>query len=536
VPLTSYPGYETDLALSPDGKQVAFIWDGGNEGVRHLYVKLVDGGEPLQRTEGSVQHSSPTWSPDGTRVVFLRHLEADTNEILEITALGGEPRRLGTTTVNSSFHGFVGSHGLSFSPDGKLLAIVDRDSADEPDAIFLLSTETGKKRRVTSPPPDRNPWGDSRPAFSPDGRTLAFLRQWENEDVEIYVQPLGAEEATRVAAADLFAWDVEWTPDGKTLVFSTGPTFANSYLVKVPVTGGPPSQLLIGKRARYLSIARGGRLAYSEWLQDVNTWRVGGPKSAEPSSPTQFLASTRDDMMPAYSPDGTKLAFISDRAGTWEVWISNADGTNPRQLTHLGHAIWPRWSPTGRTIAFNSMQGARSHVYVVDASGGFPEVLTEGFMADWSADERWIYFSSLNGRDAQIWKIPARGGQPTQLTKNGGMGPQKGPDGQVFYSRDGRVWSVSAEGGESAAVVDQTVNWDQWCVWRSNLVFLSPKGEKGPSIAVFNLTTRETTELVALGPEMKPSFGLNVSPDGRSILYTRKDRSGSDLMLVENFH
>lgn len=241
--------------------------------------------------------------------------------------------------------------------------------------------------------------------------------------------------------------------------------------------------------------------------------------------------------MPVYSPDGTRIAFISDRSGTLEVWISDADGTHPRQVTDLGHAIWPRWSPSGSRIVFNSMPGARSYVYVLDASGGFPRVLVEGGTPDWSADERWIYFMSPE-RDGPMEKMPARGGQPVRLTEDRALLPQRAPDDQVFFARDfspdNKVWSVSAEGGESALVLDTPVDWSRWCVWNRNLVFIQAN-EEGPSIKMQDLTTGETTDLVGLETGTTPSFGVNVSPDGRWILYTRLDSSGADLMVVENF-
>ena len=95
---------------------------------------------------------------------------------------------------------------------------------------------------------------------------------------------------------------------------------------------------------------------------------------------------------------------------------------------------------------------------------------------------------------------------------------------------------MSEGGGESTVVLDTPLDsWGHWSVWNGNLVFVQPNGDAGPSIRMLDLTTRQATELVPLGPGTTPSVGLDVSPDGRWILYTRQDRAGSDLMLVENF-
>jgi Tol biopolymer transport system component len=532
APFTSYPGYEIQPALSPDGRQVAFVWGETEAGPQHLYVRLVDGGDPLALTQGDVRDHNPTWSPDGNRIAFARQGDDDRYEILEIPALGGGTRRLGVSA----------GRGLSWSPNGAALAVVDRPSGETPFAIYLLSPDTGEKRRVTSPPADTHvgddeyafPPGDSRPAFSPDGRFLAFLRMGDvgQGGAEIRVQPLGAEEDALVATPNIFLWDVAWDSGGSSLVCSSGPTRGESQLMRVPATGGVPSPLPVGDGARSLSVV-GDRLVYSEWRQDSNIWRASGPSAEKKTPATPFIASTRDDRMPAYSPDGTKIAFVSDRAGTWEVWVSNADGTEPRQLSNVGHAVWPRWSPSGGSIAFSGVPEPPPVVYVADTAGGQPELRFEGGTPDWSADEQWLY---ILAPDASIARIPVQGGPATQLAEKGVI-PRRGPDGQIFYWRfsDESVWSVSREGGESVLVQDGISNWGHWGVWNRNLVFVQGNGETGPSIKMLDLTTRETTELHSLGSGMPPSGGLNVSPDGEWILFTRQDRGGSDLMLVENF-
>jgi Tol biopolymer transport system component len=547
VPLTTYPGFESEPALSPDGKQVAFTWDGGEGGASHLYVKLVDGGEPLQLTDDAAGTLSPAWHPEGTRIAFIRHIEEDDGNLVDgifvVSALGGAEQRLATSHANG--------HGLSWSPDGALLAMVDKNPADGLDAIFLLSTETGKKHQLTSPSPpsdlftvggDVQTGGDRRPAFSPDGRTVAFVRGWEKSGAgqgDIYVQSLDADEATRLATPTGLVWDVDWTSDGRALVFSSGPTFANSYLTRVPARGGAPSRLLIGDRARELSVTRDGRMAYSQSLRDLDIWRVSGPAAGERSPPTNFIASTRDDSMPAYSPDGSKIAFVSDRGGTNEIWISDADGSNARQLTDRGHAISPKWSPSGRSIAFTSMPEHLADVYIVDAAGGFPRNITnDGVAASpaWSSDERWIYYNSDRTGDSQIWRAPLEGGQPIQLTKNGGTKPLEADNGQVLYlhgAYNGPIWGVPADGGDPAVVLDKRVSANQWTFWRGNLVYIDYQAENGPVVEMLDLTTRRTTEVVSLAP--RSGGGLSVSPDGQWILYAHTDRTGSDLMLVENF-
>ena len=143
IPLTSYPGVQSAPTFSPDGNQVAFCWDGEKQDNTDIYVKLVGPGRPLRLTTNPAEDCRPAWSPDGRSIAFLRQLPGGRAEVRLIPALGGPERKL-AETPNASW-------APAWSPDGKWLVIVDKDSAAEPDALFLLSIESGEKKRLTSP-------------------------------------------------------------------------------------------------------------------------------------------------------------------------------------------------------------------------------------------------------------------------------------------------------------------------------------------------------------------------------------------------
>src|SRR5262249_48908332 len=153
----------------------------------------------------------------------------------------------------------------------------------------------------------------------------------------------------------------------------------------------------------------------------------------KPSIP--FVPTTRYQAGAQISPDGRKVAFISSRSGTSELWLCDNDGSNLVQRTHLGDGVnGPRWSPDSRRIAFFATTGAAGgyQIYVVDAASGSPRRLSadsnqQDFVPAWSRDGRWIYFGSTRSGAVQIWKMPADGGKPIQITKGGGADPWEGP-------------------------------------------------------------------------------------------------------------
>ena len=108
----------------------------------------IDGGEPLAISSGLGDVYTPAWSPDGQRSAFIRHIDAGEDApadgVFLIPALGGAERQIGV---------FRSRHGLSWSPDGESLALSHRETPELPHSIYLLSLETGERRKLTTPPP-----------------------------------------------------------------------------------------------------------------------------------------------------------------------------------------------------------------------------------------------------------------------------------------------------------------------------------------------------------------------------------------------
>jgi len=172
LPFTTFPGFELNPALSPDGKQVAFTWNGAKQDNFDIYLQLVGSNSRLQLTKNPAEDFSPAWSPNGSSIAFLRRLDGNRNELLLISALGGPERKL-TETINA-VNKPSRLPALAWSPDGRWLAVSHREDGDIAEGLFLVSAQTGEKRRLTRPSADSV--CDFAPTFSPDGRTLLFTR------------------------------------------------------------------------------------------------------------------------------------------------------------------------------------------------------------------------------------------------------------------------------------------------------------------------------------------------------------------------
>jgi Tol biopolymer transport system component/DNA-binding winged helix-turn-helix (wHTH) protein len=352
APLTSYLGRQIQPALSPDGKQVAFAWDGERGDNFDIYVTLVNAGPPLRLTNNPAAELAPAWSPDGRYIAFCRILPGRV-ETLMIPALGGAERKL----AESAWCG-----GPSWSPDGKFLALVDKSTPQAPLSIFLLSIETGDKRKITFPPSEY--FGDFYPRFSPDGKNLAFMRDSDDNIHVLTVTDAGipAGEPRRLIFDDRGIAGFDWTRDGRRIVYASAGGFGSvtGGLWAIRASGGTPERLSVAaENASGPSIApKGDRLVYVREVSHHTIWQIPGPNSAEPNrAPSRLIASTRTDREPQFSRSGERIAFISIRSGNSQIWSCDREGHNEVQLTSFsGHTPGsPSWSPDERWIAFDSL-------------------------------------------------------------------------------------------------------------------------------------------------------------------------------------
>ena len=527
--------------LSPDGKQLAFAWNGGTGSHFSIYVKLIETEEPIRLTRQESIDFNPVWSPDGHYIAFCRIKKGDTG-IYMVPALGGAERKIRDTHWEErDFDQVFWYFGrLAWSPDGKLLAFSDRTSSDEPTSIYLLSLDSLSARRLTS----SDLPGDYNPAFSPDGQMLAFNRGSQGV-TSIYTMPVAGGEERRLITGSQFGWGLAWTSDGRDIVFGRAGWLAKSgWLWKISAHGGEPQRLQFGQEGTEPSI-RGSRLVYARQVSNLNIWRKQLDPKHSSLPADRFLSSTAIESGPQYSPDGSRIAFESTRSGSHEIWMCRSDGTNLIQLTDFNNVTGtPRWSPDGKQIAFDSRAHGNADIFVMDPQGGPARQLTNETSADvipsWSRDGQWIYFASARSGQWEVWKMPSAGGAAAQVTRHGGFGAFESPEGKflyyIKYPAVPGIWRMPTSGGEETLVVAgvEPGFWGYWAVVEKGIYYLDTTAK--PAIAFFNFRNGQVTRLFEF--ETRPAreaTGLAASPDGRTILFTQLDGLTRDIVLVDNF-
>jgi Tol biopolymer transport system component len=440
--------------------------------------------------------------------------------------------------------------GIAWSPDGRWIAASHREPGDPSESIYLFSL-TGERQRVTDPIPGFR--SDNMPAFSPDGRTIAFCRLPGGFVSEIYV--LSLDEKSRPAGqvrrlTNHKRWSAQpmWTHDGRSILYVFGDDASKGREIRIVNVANPQTTAaVIPLNDEVSEISLGHHLVYSRQIEDTNIWRAELPKNgAPPNAAELFISSTWVDQTPKYSPDGKEIAFISSRSGSREVWVSKADGSSPVRMTFFGGPMvgHPSWSPDGHWIVFHARPEGPTDVFLIPAAGGPPKRLTTNSWEDhypsYSRDGRSIFFSSRRSGEMQIWRMAAEGGDAVQITTSGAAhNPAESPDGKaVFYhllQDPGEIWSIPVQGGQAVKVTGPTQRFPVGFTVTSKGIYYGAPPHAGEQrfIRFFNFSTGQNSPIaVAKRPFHS---GMSVSPDSRHILFDQYDESGSDLMLVENF-
>jgi Tol biopolymer transport system component len=281
-----------------DASSIAFTSDrGGNKdgSFDNIYRMNADGHGPARRlTDLLGDNLMPTWSPDGSTILYVRSGVTGLPAIFRMNADGsGEESLISDLSFNTDPAWFPGGRKIVFSRNEDIYA-----------ATLAAGGAVTKSTRLT-----RDASADRQPAVSPDGSRIAFVSDRDG-DFDVYVMKAAPESSTnrpvkltKNTAPD-FAPD--WSPAGGKIVFSTGDVGAREILAMKAF-----------------------------------------PQNGDTNPAINLTRIAADDSDPDWSPDGKQIAFTSDRTGNDEIWRMEADGSAPDNLTNspASEDLQPDWQP-----------------------------------------------------------------------------------------------------------------------------------------------------------------------------------------------
>jgi serine/threonine protein kinase/Tol biopolymer transport system component len=546
--LTALPGSENSPTLSPDGSQVAFVWLREDVPTIDVYATVVGAStQPLRLTDDGLNHAWPAWSPDGRSIALWHHAGAagtiQQATLVLVSPLGGPERTV------LEWDGYI--RRIAWSPDGRWLAVspvVPRGNLDR--GIVLVSTQTGETLEWANVDPAFR--ASAAPAFSPDGRRVAFVRPKDDFASDLFIVDVGADGRPTGAPVQIpidqhDIGNPVWTADGRELLVIAGVASSNGGVVRVAVDGTGAATKIAGLERAGLRIALssdGRRLVFPRDSGDADIWRID---VTDPAASGRVAASTLWDEGADASPDGRRLVFSSNRSGAREIWVSDVTGENAIALTEFGGPVpgTARWSPDGSLIAFDGRPGASSEIFVVAPGGGVVRQVTDGPGEDarpaWSPDGRWIYFSSDRSGRNEIWRVSPDGRDPVQVTRTGANTVAVSRDGDwLYYQPAGVVPAVirriRPDGTGDTLVVNENVRFLGFAVSNHALWWIlnASSGRPESMLRRMNLADGTVTDVTRIDFVPTP-VGLTVSADERSVFITRPVLGGSDLLVVDGF-
>jgi tricorn protease len=419
--LTAHPGLELFAKFSPDGKWIAFT--GQYDGDEQVYVIPVTGGIPKQLTYYPTRGPLPPrwgyddqvygWTSDGKSVLFrsLRdHFDLGGNQLYTVPVEGGLPKALPMP--------FSGAG--DFSPDGTKVVYSPlfrdfrtwkRYSGGWAQQLYIFDLKTHAAEKITDDPRShRDPmWIGSKIYYASD----------KDDTLNLYVYDPATKKTEQVTHST--KWDLRWPStdhkdqivfemDGELNILDTRTGQSKHISIEVPTDALAmrPSRVSAARAIEGFSLSPKGERAVIVARGDVFSVPIE-------KGPTRNLtnSSNAHDKWGRWSPDGAKIAYISDSDGEDEVYLVNQDGAGkPAQLTHGFKAMLyaPEWAPDGKRIAFSD-KDAKLYVLALDDKK-VVQIAQDprGELRDyvWSADGGHIAFTLGNANDFRsvyIWSV-----------------------------------------------------------------------------------------------------------------------------------
>jgi len=543
--------------LSPDGSRLAL----NDYNTNTLWLRDVTSGKEVCLIPPPAPLTDCFWSPDSKLIAYYAY----SGDIKIVPAVGGQPKTLIKWDAEMQKAGRY-PWPTGWTPDSqKLIFQVSTRSTKE--GLYAIPVQGGAWEEIYKfPDPKKAGERDESLTLSPDGRFLAFQStQGGNQD--IYVMPARGGASVRITEDPASDYRPAWSYDGRWLAFDSDRTGRwETWVIGITPDGKPGSApVQVTRGSGNGTWTRDGKIAYAAETGQTRIYIANTDGSQETP-----LTKLKDlNVSPRWSPDGKTIAFAANygaQARRTAVWTMPSAGGDEK---FLAVGIFPDWSPDGKEIAFASelrrleeTSPHRAIISIIPANGGEPrEIMNysgELSNLDWSPDGRQMVFSYNRVKDGphpipdsrekgrDIYIISAMGGEPKRLTRTDNefhifLSPCWSPDGKRIAflwgnmagaqetgqpSEPARIYTMNVEGGEFKLVTDENPSY--WFCWSRDGKYI-----------IFPNSSRELFKVPAEGGKAEKlnikGGAPDMSPDGKKIAFYRKAENRVEFWLAENF-
>jgi Tol biopolymer transport system component len=539
--LTDWDGAEQQVAISRDGKFVAFISD--RSGTWDAWVGQIGADSFSNLTNGRVpdlrNHEVPNvaFTPDGTLVTLWVRLWDPANRAQSngwtVPTIGGQLRPYMDRYVPN-----IG--GADWSPDARRLVY---QTGSPGDPMFVHDLEQGTDREILVSNPGIH---NHAPRWSPDGAFIYFVRGFPPDQMDVWRIHADGGAPERLTFHDsrvLFPTFV----DSRTLLYLATTDDGSGPWVHALNVERRVSQRLNTGVDPYTSIAAsadGGRIVGAVSRPTSGLWRgTIDERPIDESRAVRISLPTAHGLSPRFGPD--YVLYRASTSGTDGVW-KLGEGQKPTELWNGrdGRVVAaPAIAPNGRQFAFPVRRGGVTRLHVMNADGTGVRQITEELdvrgSPAWSPDGQWLAVAANRGGQPALFKLPIIGGAPVLLVKGFALDPVWSPSGRflIYSGADvGTTFTLKAVAADGSPyplpelVLSRGARRVAFLGGDDALVML--KGDVSyKELWLRDLTTGRERQLTALGRSF--TIGdFDISPDGRELLFDRS-RDESDIVLIE---
>jgi serine/threonine protein kinase len=544
VPFATESDLQAMPRWSPKGDRMAYV--AAVDGVLQVFTKSISSSMPTQITHEPESCMLPFWSPDGSRIFYLTRRRPNTG-LRSVAVAGGASDKV-----------LDGVYRADLSPDGKTLAVLAQDT---PGSYKLgLSSPPG----ATPVPYARPPLSNLRDTgtlttlrFDPGGRYLGLFTG-ARQVVEFWKIPMdGGPPEEMLGGRGIGTGHFVWLKSNSGII-TDSLDYRLSHLGRIDFASGG-MRLLTAGAGRDITPSLspdGGRLAFASGEAGYDIIDV--PLTGAP--PRDIIATGQSELGPAWAPDGTRFAYITNRSGTPEIWLRNrSDGSErlimgSRELPGANALFDCAISPDGTRVAYRAHRGAEVSIWVSPVSGEAPVRLWDDPARSvqrgpsWSPDGNWIaYYGARGGRPA-IMK--ARVGANTPAEFLGYMARNEpvrwSPRGAWIAFRDGEsLRIISPDGKQNRMISDHVWETYGWSKDGAMLYGIGYSANGRLVLGSIDLASERETQIADLGApppafyfaedeSQLPYRGFSLHPDGRSFL-TSVFRAKTQIYLLRDF-
>jgi serine/threonine protein kinase/WD40 repeat protein len=524
-------------AMSPDGKYV--VYSQVDKGKQSLWVKQVATGSNVQIIQPSeIFYTGLTMSRDGNYIYYVARPQTSRNATAyQVPVLGGSSRVLIDDVMGP----------ITISPDLKRLAFLRLYYNTGDFAIMIANMDGTGERKLASHKGDL--WFEGGVAWSPDGGLVAAgLGSWEG-GLHYNVVSVSVEDGREQKLSN-YQWaetgSIEWLNDGSGLLLTAREKGSNAMQIWQVATPSGDAKRITNDLNDYTNVTlTGDSKTLSVVQSDIRStlWIIPANDSR---LATQMTAGKNDGLQGlSWTPDG-RIVYTSSASGNVDLWVMNKDGSGQKQLTtDPARDYQPDVSPDGQRIAFVSERSGIPNIWTVDINGGRPKQITAGgedYAPAVTADGKWILFQSWDTGPLLATRIPLDGGDPVPVTEKGSMNPVASPDGKtIAYVALGdqqeetrKLIVIPFQGGDPVLSVpfpsnaNSTIRWTRDGKGISYIntlegvanIWVQPLSGGSPA-----QVTRFTSDLMAF---------FDWSPDGKELAGGRGTVS-TDVILISDF-